>query len=175
MGRIVLEYDFSYVVKSGRGVRYAEAEAMRLVSKHTSVPVPEVLFKSFSPDHGSIEMTIIPGSPLEKIWDTLGDEAKNFVCCQTWDLISQVRDIQPPLELKGLFQCAADGSPSRDPLLSDLQEPARHLMSDSELRSRIYERYFHCGGRRYEHELPDMLPRSARSVFTHADIAPEIL
>lgn len=42
MGRIILEHDFSYVTKSGHGVRPAEAEAMRLVSKHTSVPVPEV-------------------------------------------------------------------------------------------------------------------------------------
>jgi hypothetical protein len=41
--RLVLEYDFSIVRKSGHGVRPSEAEAMRLVSKHTSVPVPEVI------------------------------------------------------------------------------------------------------------------------------------
>lgn len=45
-------------------------------------------------------------------------------------------------------------------------------MNDSELRVRIYERYLHFGGRRFESQLPDMLPRSYSSVFTHADIAP---
>lgn len=38
-GGIVVEHDSTYVTKSGERVRPAEAEAMRLVSKHTSVPV----------------------------------------------------------------------------------------------------------------------------------------
>ncbi|KAL3461500.1 hypothetical protein BJX64DRAFT_157480 [Aspergillus heterothallicus] len=65
IGRIILEHGLSYVTKSGHGVRPAEAEAMRLVSKHTSIPAPEVLFTNFGPDNGGIEMTLIPGSPLE--------------------------------------------------------------------------------------------------------------
>ncbi|KAJ5542128.1 hypothetical protein N7461_008131 [Penicillium sp. DV-2018c] len=189
MGRLVLEWDFSWVTKSGFGVRSAEAEAMRLVFKHTDVPVPEVLFTDFSPDEvitsrsdffksdfhppeGLIGMTIIPGVPLEQKWDTLDDKAKESICLQLWDLISTIRSIPRPPEFEGLYQCAADGSQSRDPMLEDLQKPARPLSSDSELRARIYERYIHCGGTRYENSLLDMLPRSERSVFTHADIAP---
>ncbi|RJE24596.1 Choline/ethanolamine kinase [Aspergillus sclerotialis] len=57
-------------------------------------------------------------------------------------------------------------------MLEDLQKPARPLLSNSELRSRIYDRYIHCGGTRYENQLLDMLPQSERSVFTHGDIAP---
>lgn len=171
-GRLILEHDSSYVTKSGYGVRPAEAEAMRLVSEHTFAPVPEVLSRSFGPDHGIIQMTLIPGSSLEGRWDGLSDKAKDFVCCQLWDLISKIRDIPPPSELRDLFQCAADGSPTRDPLLEDLQEPARPLVTDSELRTRIYERYLHFGGRRFEHQLLDMLPQSSSSIFTHADIAP---
>ncbi|OJJ31906.1 hypothetical protein ASPWEDRAFT_745350 [Aspergillus wentii DTO 134E9] len=38
MARIILEYDFSIVTKSGHGVRPAEAEAMRLISRYTTVP-----------------------------------------------------------------------------------------------------------------------------------------
>lgn len=171
MGRLVLEHDFSYVTKSGHGVRSAEAEAMRLVFQHTSVLVPEVLFKSSGPNYGGITITLIPGIPLEKKWDKLDEETKRSVCRQIWDLILEMRTIQPPVELKGLSQCAADGSPKRDPLLENLQEPARALTSDSELRARIYERYLHFGGRRFESLLPDMLPRSDSWVFTHADIA----
>ena len=62
---------------------------------------------------------------------------------------------------------------SNDPLLEDLgQPPQKHIYTDDKLRARIYERYLHFNGRRYEHQLPDMLPRSSRSVFTHGDIAP---
>ncbi|KAH8693269.1 hypothetical protein BGW36DRAFT_419293 [Talaromyces proteolyticus] len=130
-GRLVLEYDLSYITKSGHGVTPTEAEAMRLVFRHNSVPVPEILLKDFSPEDGGF--------------------------------ISKLRDIPPPQELNGLFQCAADGSLTRDPLLQDLKEPGRPLMNDSELRARIYERYIHFG---------DMLPQSDSCVFTHADIAP---
>lgn len=99
MGRLVLEWDFSWVTKSGFGVLSAEAEAMRLVFKHTDVPVPEVLFTEFSPDEviasqsdffkpdfrppeGLSRMTIIPRVPLEQKWDTLDDEAKESICRQ---------------------------------------------------------------------------------------------
>jgi hypothetical protein len=180
MARIVLKWD-SWVTKSGFGVRSAEAEAMRFVSKHTDVPVPEVIFTKFSPGEevtdpddflkprfrqpeGTICMTIIPGVPLEQKWDTLDDEAKESICHQLWDLISKVRNIARPQGIEGLYQCAADGSPSRDPMLEDLQKPARPISSDSELRARIYERYIQCGGTRYENQLLDMLPRSERSV-----------
>ena len=181
MGRLVPEWDFSWVTKTGFGVRRPEVEAMRLVFKHTDVPVPEVIFTNFSPEgeetdlndpEGMIGMTIIPGITLEKKWDMLDDEAKESICLQLWDLISKIRNIPRPQGVVGLYQCLADGSLSRDPMLEDLQKPGRPLLSDSELRSRIYERYLHCGGTRYENQLLDMLPTSEHSVFTHADIAP---
>lgn len=57
-------------------------------------------------------------------------------------------------------------------MLEDLQNPAIPLTNDSGLRARIVERYLHFEGRRYEHQLHDMLPRSGSTVFTQADIAP---
>ncbi|KAI1935755.1 hypothetical protein LOZ66_004990 [Ophidiomyces ophidiicola] len=172
MGRTVLEHDFSYVSKSGHGVWQAESEAMRMVYKYTSVPVPEVLFTQFSHDYGRIGMALARGASLEKRWNTLNEQNKRSVCLQVWNMISQIRAIPRPPELNGLFQCAADGSRTKDPLLEDLGDPARPLTSDTDLRNRIFERYLHFGGRRYKHQLLDMLPRSDCSVFTHADIAP---
>ncbi|EGE00906.1 hypothetical protein TESG_08188 [Trichophyton tonsurans CBS 112818] len=172
MGRTVLEHDSSYVSKSGHGVRQAEPEAMRMVYKYTSVPVPEVLFTQFGPDDGRIWMALVRGVSLEKRWSTLNEQSKKSVCLQVWNMISQIRAIPRPPELDGLFQCAADGSLTKDPLLEDLGDPARPLTSDTDLRTRIFERYLHFGGRQYKHQLPDMLPRSDCSVFTHGDIAP---
>ncbi|KAA8645036.1 aminoglycoside phosphotransferase family protein [Aspergillus tanneri] len=116
-------------------------------------------------------MALIPGHPLEEKWDTLDEKSKESVCLQVWGIISKIRAIPRPSEHNGLFQCAADGSPTRDPLLEDLKDPARPLTNDSDLRARIFERYFYFGGRQYEHQLLNMLPRSDCAVFTHADIA----
>ena len=51
MARLVLEYDFSIVTKSGFGVQPAEAEATRLVSKYTSVPVPKLYHANFKTEY----------------------------------------------------------------------------------------------------------------------------
>lgn len=172
MGRVVLEHDFSYASKSGFGVRQSEVEAMELVSEHTAVPVPEIMMAGFSGYRGNIHMSIIPGKSLDTKWATLHDDSKRSVCIKLWDMIAEWRKIPRPSKLNGLFQCLADGSPSRDPLLQDLKDPPRPIFNDSELRERIYERYLNCGGLRYENTLPDMLPRSSESVFTHGDLAP---
>lgn len=172
MGGLVLEHDSSYVTKSGSRVRRAEERAMRLVAKHTAVLLPEVIYAHFSSDRGEIGMTIVPGSPLERSWKELDDKTKERVCHETWDLITKMREIPRPPELKDLFQCAADGAPTTDKLIEDLDEPPKPLLTDDDVRGRIYKRYLRYAGRRYEKELPDMLPRSSRSVFTHADIAP---
>lgn len=62
IGRIILEYGFSFVTKSGHGLRPGEAEAIRLISKHVSVPVPEVYYTNFISEYNEcIEMSLIPG------------------------------------------------------------------------------------------------------------------
>jgi thiamine kinase-like enzyme len=145
---------------------------MRIASKHLSVPVPEVIYTRFNDGYSEIGMTIIPGSSLDKHRELLADKTKKSLCQQTWDLIAKLRQIPQKPELQHLFQCAADGSPTLDPLIEDLQQPPRPLETDLQLRSRIYERYIHFAGRRYKDELFDMLPHSSSSVFTHGDIAP---
>ncbi|KAK2809705.1 hypothetical protein FQN50_003550 [Emmonsiellopsis sp. PD_5] len=175
MGRVLLIRDRSYITKSGPSVRPLEAEGMKLVAKYTSVPAPEVIYTRFNDGRGTIAMTIIPGTTLEKHWEGLdndNDEIKQSICRQIWELLSQLRQIPQKSELKHLFQCAADGSHTRDPMFEDFQQPSRHLETDLQLRTRIYERYIHCGGSRYKDQLFDMLPRSSSSVFTHGDIAP---
>jgi hypothetical protein len=145
---------------------------MRLVCQHSDVPVPDIIYATYDAGGGSIGMTIVPGLPLELSWDGLDEHTKERVCRETWDMIAKWRKIPQPLELRHLFQCSADGSPTKDPLIQDLDDPPTALVNDDALRARIERRYIYYGGRRYANELPDMLPRSSLSVFTHADMAP---
>lgn len=192
-GGVVLLHDDSYAEKSGTRIRRAEAVAMRLVAKHTAVPVPEVIFDLFpesgdqdgqGPSAGCIGMTVAPGVSLEKVWLQLGYEARDAICSQVWELVAELRKIPRPASIAHLFQSSADGSPSQDVLLAiprfldektELRPTTLDLRSDDELRSRIFHNYLLANGRRHEHDLLDMLPRSSLSVFTHADLAPRNL
>ncbi|ODH47994.1 hypothetical protein GX48_05926 [Paracoccidioides brasiliensis] len=57
-------------------------------------------------------------------------------------------------------------------LVANLDCCGTPLYTDEDIRARIYHRYLHFGGLRHKYELPDMLPQSSHTVFTHADIAP---
>lgn len=134
--------------------------------------MPEIVMSSYDNGVGSIAMDFIHGSTLTSAWDAFDDRTKEKICRDTWTMIMQWREIPRPADFS--YQCLADGSAAtEDPLLKDLGDPPTPLNSDEALRERIYQRYLHYFGRRYEHELPGMLPRSSKSVFTHGDIAPQ--
>ena len=173
-GAIVQQLNDGDVVKFGDRVKPSEAAAMKLVLQDTDVPLPDFVHQEF--DHqrgiGYLWMDFIPGSRLDFLWRSLDDALKQRLCLDTWDIITRIRKIPRPPKYKRFFQCSADGSASGDPLLKDLNEPPRPILNDVALRERIYGRYLHHAGRRYAKQLPDMLPRSSSSVFTHGDIAP---
>ena len=169
----VKQYGCSVAVeKYGHRVCQAEMEAMRLVQQHTDVPSPRLFDTYFFGGHGYIIMSFIPGKRLDEVWETMDKQSKERICKELWLIIEKLRSIPRPPQAKGLWACLADGSAVRDPLLKDIKDPARPILNDDELRARIYELYYDGGGRKYEKVLPDMLPRSSASVFTHADIAP---
>jgi predicted Ser/Thr protein kinase len=69
---------------------------MRLVAQYTSAPVPKVIFSNYKPGEGSMEMSFIPGQPLDCLWDRLDEHTKERVCHKTWVMIFQWRQIQRP-------------------------------------------------------------------------------
>lgn len=168
-------YDNNLVSKVGSRVRYSEEVAIRLVAQHTTVPVPTIifLFSNHEPGKGSIDMSFVPGVTLDSMWDGLEECNKERICREIWAMIAQWQQIPRPPQLARLYQCLADGSPATtDPLLQDLEDPPRPLHSNESVNIRIYQRYLHYNGRRYEDKLLSMLPESKVSLFTHGDIAP---
>ncbi|KAL2024568.1 hypothetical protein VTK56DRAFT_7611 [Thermocarpiscus australiensis] len=176
--------DHDVVLKWGSKVRPNEETAMRLVQEHApSVPIPQVYHSWYGNDQhgnriGQLYMSFVPGQCLITAWDSLDEAAKERVCCDIWKLIAEIRTIPRPAHLKDFFCCTADGSPSFDPLLGGSTDPAPPLPSDAALRARIFHQYVKCNGLLYADgkDLPKMLPRSNKSVFTHGDItAPNIM
>ena len=171
----VLLFNDELILKVGGRVRPSEEVAMKLVKEDTDIPVPEVYLATYTPSEGRLAMSVISGTLLKDVWDNLDDKTKKHVCSETWAMIAKLQRIQKPPELQHLFLCLADGSPCvNDPLVAGnccISSPGT-LLNDDAVRARIYECYYEENGRKYENELPDMLPRSNASVFAHADIAP---
>jgi hypothetical protein len=159
------------VLKTGDRVSRSEEVAIRLVSQHTDVPVPEIYASNYVPNEGRIALSYVPGTTLDKVWDPLDDQTKERLCHELWDMVAELRQIPKPTELQSLFLCRADGTHSPDPLVCD-QTGHPPLMDDNAVRARIYQRYYNNWGRKYEHTLLDMLPRSNLSVFAHGDLSP---
>ncbi|KAF2006804.1 kinase-like protein [Amniculicola lignicola CBS 123094] len=174
MGARITRLDDDAIAKSGSRVLPREEAALRLVGKLSDVPVPEVLYSHYSELGGDLFMSLIPGSTLKDLWDSLDEKTKERLCHDIWSLIGKIRQIPKPPECNNFFLCSADGSCSQDVYVEDLKSPPQPLVNDAAVRARIFERYYHFYGRRYtEEEILAMLPHSQSSVFTHGDIAPQ--
>ncbi|PGH05801.1 hypothetical protein GX51_02774 [Blastomyces parvus] len=88
-----------------------QAEAMRFVRKHTSLPVPEVYdaYVDESSDSGVIIMDYVEGNVLRDVWDDLTGEQQSSITNQLKAYIEELRS------LKGIFIGPVDGSLCYDP------------------------------------------------------------
>jgi len=171
MGAIV-EYDRNlYLYKHGSRVRRNEADALRLIEQHTSVPVPHV-FDSYFGDVGIIVMSFINGQPLSTLWDEMPSQHKHSILAQLKGYIAQWRRIPQPSECDGAYSCGILGGS----LSPDVAVPGRDFTgpfaTNLEFRKAIADSYYQNAGRRVTpEEVVASLPPS-QSVLTHCDLSP---
>ena len=84
------------MIKYGRGVKLSEAQNMKFVTRHTTIPVPEV-FDSYTRNRITyIIMAYIPGDSLESAWPNLNTSEKGEIAHSLGDLLGQLRKIKSP-------------------------------------------------------------------------------
>ena len=91
--RILYLPDQNQIVKAGPNVKMSEAEAMRFVALHTSVPVPDVRESYIKNGCGYIFMSKADGEPLADIWKDLGSEQRASVVSQLRNYTEQLRSL----------------------------------------------------------------------------------
>jgi aminoglycoside phosphotransferase len=117
----ILEIDASTILKVGPMVQMGEAEALCLLRRRTSVPVPEVFNAYTIADIGFILMSKILGIPLEQCWKDLTRDGKSSIVRQLGGFIREWRQIEGPFfgSIDGgscedvLFQHPWDAKPRR--------------------------------------------------------------
>ncbi|KAF3911776.1 hypothetical protein AA313_de0206716 [Arthrobotrys entomopaga] len=83
-------------VKFGEKVRLAEAEAMFLVAKYTSVPVPKVECAYVLEGQGFIIMSYEEGVTLREYWSSATPEQRESVVSQLTNYVHQMRTLIQP-------------------------------------------------------------------------------
>ncbi|KAF2248947.1 kinase-like protein, partial [Trematosphaeria pertusa] len=106
--------DRGAILKVGRGVRMAEAEAMRFVSSRSSIPVPEVYEAYEKNGTGYIYMSKAEGLQLGEMWSSLSDDKRAYVADQLRGYVAELRD------MRGNFYGALWNQPSADIFFSHL-------------------------------------------------------
>ncbi|KAI9375790.1 kinase-like protein [Aspergillus egyptiacus] len=172
----ILEINASTILKVGPTVQMGEAEALCLLRKRTSVPVPEVFNAYTIADIGFILMSKVSGVTLEQCWKDLTHDAKGSIVRQLGGFIQEWRQIQGPLfgSIDGgpcediLFQHPWDSESrsygpfrTRREFNQGVVEALRYSRPNAQLTKRdepLVERILVSGG------------QDERKVFTHGDL-----
>ncbi|OGM48216.1 hypothetical protein ABOM_002149 [Aspergillus bombycis] len=108
MGARLVWADTDMLVKFGHGVRLAEAEALHLVSRRTTIAVPKLLSAYILDGTGYIIMSYEPGTPFDQYWDNASQTEHRRILAQLTDYVQQMRAIE------GNFIGGLDRSACRD-------------------------------------------------------------
>ena len=115
--RRVIRVDKDTVLKYGRDVRLAEAEAMHLVAEKTTIACPKIIGAYVLDDITYIIMSYEEGREFSDIWETSEQTVKDRLTQQLEDYVQQMRQMKGEFIggidyfacQDGIFDCDASG------------------------------------------------------------------
>ncbi|GMG45989.1 unnamed protein product [Aspergillus oryzae var. brunneus] len=163
MGACLAWADTDMLVKFSHGVRLAEAEALHLASKRTTIAAPKLLSAYILDGTRYIIMSYEYGTPFEQYWDNASETEHQRILAQLTDYVQQMRAIE------GNFIGGLDYSPCRDGVFEGgyggHTKPAssKLLESENDLQSNFWAS---------EYILQQIVRglKGHKIVFTHGDL-----
>jgi serine/threonine protein kinase len=161
----VVRVSHNTIIKYGKHVNLEEAETMRFLTKHTTIPIPKVLSSCSSQGITYIEIEYVQGGTIS---ETIASRDLETILDELHGYIEQLRGLKPSESIDQI--CSLRGGPLRDFRVSS--SPFRPFSDSSDFHR------FLCGGlstEEYPLELkPAIGPHSlkCRSKFTHGDLTP---
>nr|POE89854.1 hypothetical protein CFP56_20323 [Quercus suber] len=154
------------------GTSFAEADAMILVRRETSVPVPKVLFACEHKGRAYIVMQRIKGMSVASTWNSRSEDAKQKIIYQLKEIVGELRRIPAPT---GIGVCNVNHGPIFDPRLPRKCHwgPFRTIR-DFHLALLDGYDFTSCADQSFPklQELSSFYNRSwDQSVFTHGDLS----
>ncbi|RDX54547.1 kinase-like protein [Lentinus brumalis] len=170
LGRVMF-LPFRLVLKIGKDSAGAEADTLRFVRKHTTIPVPRVYISARGFGRTYTLMEDVRGDELQFMWVDMSTEQQSLVLDQLRDYIQQLRKLQPPPCVPPGAVCSLCNKALRDGRITSGRPlgPFANEAAFNDCVVEVAEPFMD----------PSLLPRirarmrdDHRIVFTHGDLAP---
>ncbi|KAH8077884.1 kinase-like protein [Cristinia sonorae] len=112
-----LPFDFVIKANSNRGAH--EADVLRYIRSHTTIPVPRVYWSAQDSDSTYTLMKRVDGSILEARWPRFDDIQRTRIVAQLRAYVGQLRDLQPT-HSNSLAVCGLGNTPCNDGRVSSM-------------------------------------------------------
>ncbi|KAL1944195.1 hypothetical protein VTO73DRAFT_3380 [Trametes versicolor] len=167
----IIDLPFGLVVKTTstmpRGAAQ-EAEIIRFVQRHTSIPTPRVVASATGYGHHYLLMKKVAGENLQRVWPTLEPAQRTRIVEQLRAFISQLRSLPSP---HGRAVCSLNGAPLRDFRITG-EGPVGPFADEEAFNDRLVETSAPFYKRATRTEFRARMRGDHSIVFTHGDIAP---
>ena len=167
----VKDLPFGLIIKFGKMRTGSEADTLRYIRKHTTIPVPRVYASAEKDGRHYTLMKCIDGIPLECVWDDLTSQQRSHIVSQLHDYVAQLRTLKPPPTIPPGSISSLYGKPYLDARLSS-GHPVGPFLSEAAFNDFLIDvasKWIHpeltVGTRRRMRD-------DHRIVFTHGDLAP---
>lgn len=166
-GRIV-DLPFGLILKISSPGGAKEADIIRFVQRHTSIPTPRVIASDDGYGDRFLLMKRAEGKNLEVVWPTLEPAQRRRIVKQLRSYISQLRSLQSP---HGPAVCSLNGAPLTDSRITG-RGPVGPFPNEDAFNERLIETTATYDERATLPEFRSRLRTDHAIVFTHGDIAP---
>ena len=161
---------FGCLIKVGNARTGAEADTVKYIREHTTIPVPRVYASATGYGCNYMVMERIDGIPLHYVWGELNAQQRLHIVTQLRDYVAQLRTLKPPSTVPPGTISSLYGQPYRDSRLSS--GPVGPFSSEDafddfliDVADRWIDKRLTVGTRR-------KMRNDHRIVFTHGDLAP---
>jgi serine/threonine protein kinase len=159
---------FNLYAKVGLHVSMSEANAMRLISACTTIPIPFVVDVIEVPTGAFIVMTRVAGEPLKDALLTMSPQAHSLLASDLKECFNQLRSIPiPPI---GPSICGVGGEPFLCYRVGS--DPIGPFTTERDLYHHLYERVYLQERTRLEKFAHRVHTRPHRICLSHNDITP---
>ncbi|EIW61308.1 kinase-like protein [Trametes versicolor FP-101664 SS1] len=167
-GRII-DLPFGLILKMSSPTKAAkEADIIRFVQRHTSIPTPRVVASDDAFGDRYLVMKKVAGESLDRVWPTLEPAQRTRIVEQLRSYITQLRSLPSPHDRA---ICSLNGTPLFDVRIT-CTGPVGPFVNENAFNDRLLETTAIYDKRATLPEYRSRLRGDHVIVFTHGDIAP---
>ncbi|KAG6849900.1 hypothetical protein H0H93_003914 [Arthromyces matolae] len=163
-------FPFGLFLKLGRSNFGPEADTLRFIRKHTSIPVPWVAASASYGKKAFTLMKYIEGEALSDVWPDLNAQQRAHVIAQLRGFIAELRSLSRPPHVKSGTICSLNGLALRDSRLSSINPIGPYVESD--FNDRLVDVAEPFVDRELSEPIRARMRNDHRIVFTHGDLTP---